>query len=390
MLTITTLMMAACPAAASALEPITAVEIGPNNEFRVNGQPFLPIMLWLQGEARIPDGLSIGINTFTGNGGNSSNLNYLKALAANGLYGIIEFDQNAVGHSHLLGWIHHDEPDLPAQRMFGRPRPRTSVEEVAAYYQRIKQVDPSRPVLVTFTAHFMKELTNNYEPEQKAQIYPPMVKYADVVGFDYYPIFGWNRPETLDYVAEGVTQLKEIAGKGKPIYAWIETNKGTRVIAPEKQLPVTPQDTRAEVWMALIRGATAIGYFTHSWVPEPYTQFAPDAEMRAALKELNERITRLAPAILADPASEVVSMKMESDLACHFKQTKLNGELWIFAQNIDMGRRSGKATFSIPSLPAGTIIEVVDESRTIIAEEGEFSDDFPALAEHVYRIRKNP
>ncbi|PIW13534.1 MAG: hypothetical protein COW34_09055, partial [Armatimonadetes bacterium CG17_big_fil_post_rev_8_21_14_2_50_66_6] len=61
------------------------------------------------------DGLAIGANTFTGNGGKLGNREYLKALADNGLYGIVDFDPEAGGQSHLLGWIHGDEPDLAKQ-----------------------------------------------------------------------------------------------------------------------------------------------------------------------------------------------------------------------------------------------------------------------------------
>jgi hypothetical protein len=368
------------------LEAATTVEIGANAEIRINGQPFLPIGLWLQSDDRIADGLAIGVNTFIGNGSKLSNRAYLDALKNAGLYGVVEFDASVIGHSHLLGWIHRDEPDLPGDKLFaGLKTPRMSVDEVAAAYQLIKQADTTRPVFMTLTAHFMKEMNQNFSPSQKERIYPGMVQYTDVIGFDIYPIYGWNRPEWLYRVADGVTELRALAGEAKPIYAWIETNKGSRAISAANQMTVTPQDTRAEVWMALIRGATAIGYFTHSWTPE-YTQFAPDAAMVAALRQLNDRITRLAPALLADPATDVAEMIMEPTLACHFKQTKLNGDLWIFAQNMDMSRQAGQATFRVSGLPAGTRIEVVDENRTIIAEKGEFKDDFKELAEHVYRI----
>lgn len=50
--------------------------------------------------------------------------------------------------------------------------------------------------------------------------------------------------------------------------------------------------------------------------------------------------------------------------------------------------REGKATFTVAGLKAGTKIEVVDESRTITAEDGKFSDTFGPLVEHVYRIGK--
>ena len=47
--------------------------------------------------------------------------------------------------------------------------------------------------------------------------------------------------------------------------------------------------------------------------------------------------------------------------------------------------REGKATVTVPGLKAGTSIEVVDENRSITAQDGNFTDDFAPLAEHIYR-----
>ena len=38
-------------------------------------------------------------------------------------------------------------------------------------------------------------------------------------------------------------------------------------------------------------------------------------------------------------------------------------------------------------LKAGTKIDVVDEGRTLTAEDGQFTDDFGPLAEHVYTVK---
>lgn len=48
--------------------------------------------------------------------------------------------------------------------------------------------------------------------------------------------------------------------------------------------------------------------------------------------------------------------------------------------------RSGRATISVTGLRAGAVVQVVDEARTIVAEEGGFVDDFDPLAVHIYRI----
>ncbi|MFQ6098168.1 MAG: hypothetical protein ACE5O2_10620 [Armatimonadota bacterium] len=496
-------------------------------------KPFFPLMIWLQSPARIPDGLSIGVNTFVGNGGDMGNKEFLDLLAENGLYGVFAFDQEAVGHSHLLGWIHGDEPDLrkrvsdadvgpgeglilnpntPLWRIvdgvksswsvldplegaevtirlkapvtvqslavwltvsgdlsvakdvafFGdgkeiltavlekkrgqqrfalqepatfsqlafkvrsvypggveygsvseieafdrnaenvllsRPRnvPRRPPEEIAPYYRKIKETAPTRPVFVTFTSAFMQD-DGTYDEATRKALYSQYVRYCDVAGFDIYPIFGWNRPAWLDRVAEGVSDLCAIAGPRRPVYAWIEANTGSKWITPSVQIPLKPMHTRAEVWMAIIRGATAIGYFTHRWKPD-YRQFAPEPEMVAELKRLNQQITKLAPAILADPARVEIDMSMSDDLPCHFKATQFDGALYIFAQNTDLGPnkdnlrqgedirpRAGEALIRVEGLKAGTRIEVLNEGRTLTAEDGQFSDRFAPLAEHAYRL----
>ena len=230
------------------------------------------------------------------------------------------------------------------------------------------------------------------------RIAPEYVKGSDVAGFDIYPIFGSGYPSRLNWVADATEELVRIAGPQRPIYAWIETNKGSRWMTYSKQLDVEPKHTRCETWMAIIRGATAIGYFTHRWQPD-YKQFAPEEEMVAELKRLNGQITRLAPAILATPAKPRIEMTLDGRLPCHFKATDCDGALYIFAQNIDLGPepeskgqfeqitpRAGKATITVEGLKAGASIEVIDEHRIISAGDGKFTDDFAPLVEHIYRL----
>ncbi len=524
-------------AAEQKVVPIQSVTLGEHREFRVNGKPFLPIMLWLQSHNRIADGKAAAVNTFCANGGDLGDKAYLDALAENDLYGVLSVSDGAAGlksHPHLLGWIHGDEPDMPrkksdatvkaADRMNVNPKtpyarivdgephswtaldplngaeftikldkpvtverlavwltlsgempvarkmvfrgdgeklleaelekkkgeqafelpkpatfkelavrvtetheggqdwgsigeiqgydasgdnvllsqpyyaPRTAAEELAETYRRIKSVDPGHPVLMTFTAHFMKSKTGRYDLEAKKRVYPQQVQYCDVVGFDTYPVYGSGMPKDLCDVAEGVSELREIGGPKRPVYAWIETNKGSKWMTYEKQLDVKPIHTRSETWMALIRGATAIGYFTHAWRPE-YTQFRPKGEMLEELNRLNSQLARLAPAILAAPAEREVAIEMKEGTNCHLKATQHDGALWIFAQNLDLGPnveklgqfdpispRSATGIITVEGLKEGATVKVVDEGRAIEAGAGRFTDDFDPLIEHVYRI----
>ena len=59
--------------------------------------------------------------------------------------------------------------------------------------------------------------------------------------------------------------------------------------------------------------------------------------MQKELARLNAQITRLAPAILADPAKEKIEMIMSDNLTCSFKFTNSEGSIYIFAENNDLG-----------------------------------------------------
>jgi len=179
--------------------------------------------------------------------------------------------------------------------------------------------------------------------------------------------------------------LVDRAGK-RPVYAWIETSKGGQWTGSlDRQKDVTPTHIRAEVWMAICRGATAIGYFTHIWKPS-YKQFGvPDAN-RKALREINEQITRLAPAILGKQPKHSVTVKADSDAKIDVMTREHDGQLYVFAVNYDERLLKANATITVPGLDSGTEVVAIDESRTIRSDAGGFTDSFDPLAVHIYRI----
>jgi len=381
----------ASPVSIETAAPIKTVTIDQNRAFVVNGRPFFPIMSWAQPTKNFDKLRSVGINTFCGDPGAAQD--YCAAAQAADRYVITHFDKTVAGHPYLLGWIHGDEPDMPGKKQDTETAasksdnvPRRSAEQLADHFQRIKRADTSRPAFMTFTSHFMKEFTNKYDQAAKDRIYPEFVKHCDVIGFDTYPVYGWNRPDWLDYPGRGVTQLRAIAGPQKPVYAWIETHKGSRWITYEKQLDVLPKHTRSEVWLAVIRGATAIGYFTHAWRPQ-FTEFAPTDQMQQELKRINNQITRLAPVILSAPAKTEVSISITGDVKADIMARRFKKRLYLFAVNYDPAERSGTATVNIPNLKAGTKIEVVDEDRSLTAQKGAFTDHFDPLAVHIYKLK---
>jgi hypothetical protein len=348
---------------------------------------------------------SLNFNTFMGN--NVSPAEQAQAAAAAGGYCVVQSTSDAEvvaarGHSSILAWHHSDEPDAPQGSS-----PKIAPSTIASRYQWYQGRNIDRPVFVTFTANFMAEFRGKYSAQQQAALYPQYIDDAEVVGFDTYPIYGFGRENWLNRPASGTAQLKAIAG-GRPVYAWIETSKGSKWMTYAKQPDVLPIHTRYEVWGSLIEGATAIGYFTHAWQPS-FTEFAPTAAMQAELYRLNGQITDLAPAILAAPSRREIQMALTSDyglsLTSRLKATDYGGALWIFAQNSDLGPnaeqlgqfdpispRAGRATITVEGLRAGDIIlRVEDVGYTpIAAGDGFFEDDFTALGEHVYMIVPEP
>lgn len=371
------------------VEFIQTVSVGSNHEILVNGKPFFPIMSWAQSVKNYSLLNSLGFNTHAGTG---------DPVAAKqvGCYAIPSYKPEITENGYILAWVYDDEPDMPSGKGVDA-KPKQTPQQVAEKCTAIRQNYPNRLIFMTLTGHFTVE-QSTYPEETRQTIYPQYVSNPDIVGFDIYPIYGSGYAAHLDWVGKGVAQLCDLAGP-KPVYAWIETSKGSRWMTYEKQPDVLPMHTRNEVWQAIIHGATAIGYFTHAWRPS-FTEFAPTQEMQTELKRLNTQIARLAPAILASPVNKNITMTLGSGLNCNFKATIYKNDLYIFSVNIDLGEgaknakqydpvypRGGKAIFVIEGLKEGTKIEVIDEQRTLVAENGKFSDDFAALAEHIYRIK---
>ncbi len=266
-----------------------------------------------------------------------------------------------------------------------RLEPRARPDEVLEHYRRIKAADPSRPVFMTLTGYFHPHFSKWPEAE-RAALYSRYVRAADVVGYDIYPIYGWNKPEWIYLVHDATALLRQLAGP-RPVYAWIETSRGGQWTGPlEGQHEVRPEHIRAEVWMAVCRGATAIGYFTHVWKPS-YRQFGVPEENRRALREINRQITRLAPAILAQEPSNKPTIHSPDGVKLDLTARSFEGDLYLFAVNYDERLRETAARVSIAGLRAGRTIEVVDEGRTIRSAEGGFADTFGPLAVHIYRVK---
>ncbi len=267
--------------------------------------------------------------------------------------------------------------------------PRAMPEQTMKVYQSVKAADPSRPMFMTFTGYFHPHF-GKWSDEQRQTLYPAYIQATDVVGFDIYPIYGWNKPEWIHLVYEATEQLTALAGH-RPIYAWIETSKGGQYTGDlERQKDVTPEHIRAEVWMALCGGATAIGYFTHIWKPS-YRQFGVPEENQVALRAINDQLTRLAPAILAKRNTRELRLSISPEVRVTAFSTEYEDFIYVFAVNYDSALKTAEVTFHIPSAEnnQSVTVEVVDEERGLTLRKGQFTDTFAPLAVHIYRLPRS-
>jgi hypothetical protein len=363
-------------------------------------------MGWLQDAENFPKLKATGLNCIAGfwrpadpnQAKGKGAPEYAEQVRKAGLYFLPPYEPNYAqemaklkASDVLLAWMQNDEPDSPVTRADANgvkhKEPRESAAEVMAKYKALKAFDPSRPMLMTVTDFFIhdKNFDNWWTREQQDKVYPEILKAADVVGFDVYPIYGWNQPAKIGWVSQGMRDLRAYAGKGKPLYQWIEVLPGGKF--KDKAAPVTGVEIRNEVWQAIINGAVAIGYFTHRFEPE-FSEFGVSEENQKAILEINRQITGLTAVLAAADAAAQPKIEIEGGLAAQCLAKDAEGSTVLFAQNYDGSGKSGKGTISVAGLKAGTKVEVVDEGRAITAESGKFSDDFARLAVHIYRLPK--
>jgi hypothetical protein len=319
----------------------------------LDGSPFLPIMQWLQCPTWFATNVHLGVDVFLGRGCTSGPAaDEVAALQRLGAYSVLPYTPAVKGLPGLFGWRFDDEPDGNGQ----------TPQAVAAKYRRIRRADPSHLNFMTVTSDFRK-------PGKQA-LYRRYAAATDVLGFDFYPVTGWCRPDWLPEVGAGQDVLRRLAG-GRPTYQWIEATSTSGQFC--KGRGVKPAELRAEAWLAIASGAKGIGYFTHSWKPT-YSQFRVSRPVQAAMRRTNAELTSLAPALLATP----IRFGAPTALVCAARS--FHGARYLACVNPLRTRVRG--AFSVPGAHGNAT--VYGEGRGRTARSGRFNDAFAPLAVHVY------
>jgi hypothetical protein len=353
-----------------------------------HGSDFFPIAVWLQNPRNAEKYKQAGINTYVGlwRGPTDEQLAELKKA---GMKVICHQNKTALKHADdptIIGWMHGDEPDnaqsLGRGKGYGPP---ILPEKIIEDYNKVRQTDPSRPVLlnlgqgVAWDGYYGRGVRTNH-PED----YTEYVKGCDIASFDIYPVVH-NKPQIagkLWYVANGVERLIKCTGGKKPVWNCIEC---TRISNPETK--ATPHQVKCEVWMSIIHGSMGLIYFVHEWQPKfNESALLSDPEMLSAVTAINRQITELTPVLNSPTIEDAVSVSSSNEAVPVAIMTKKHdGTTYLFA--VAMRGDKTMTTFTLQQAKGTKIIEVIGENRTIPVKGGVYKDSFEAWDVHLYRTR---
>ena len=348
---------------------------------------FFPLAVWDQDPSHAEQYRQAGINTYVGLWEGPTE-DQLAALKKAGMWVVCE--QNETGLRHrgdptIIGWMHGDEPDNGQSRGarfgFGSPVP---PEETIGDYLRMRALDPSRPVLLTLGQgvawdDWYGRGKRNHHPED----YLEYLKGCNIASFDIYPVNHNSRAVhgNLWFVAKGVERLGQWSQGKKTVWNAIECT----AIADPQHKP-TPQQVRAEVWMSLIRGSRGLIYFVHQFKPKSdNAALLHDAEMLAAVTQINRQIIQLAPVLNRPTLGGAVTVQSKNpDVPVATMVKSSGGTTCLFA----VGLRNGMtdATFTFAGVKGESLVEVLGENRALTATNGSFSDHFDPWAVHLYKL----
>lgn len=354
---------------------------------------FFPIGVWLQQTSHAKAYRAAGVNTYVGlwDGLDQPQLTDLKKAGMKVLCDQNAFALGILNDTTIFGWTQSDEPDNAQwNATTNQYDPCIAPSLILDNYNGIKAKDPSRPVYLNLGQGVSNtDWVGRGTCTGKTDMYPVYkngyVKASDIISFDIYPVNNTDATSgKLWYVPKGVDSLHVWAEGKKPIWCWIEV---TKIDSKTSKRQPTPEEVKAEVWMALIHGATGFGYFCHSWKPVLNdAELLSDATMLTAVTTINKEIGSLA-AVLNSASTKGYASVSSSNTAVPIDiMTKNYGTAnYIFS----VGMRPGTTTATF-TIGAGNNVEVIGENRSLTVSGGTFTDNFASYGVHLYKVTTVP
>jgi hypothetical protein len=362
-----------------------------NRVFTKDGLPvdtnFFPMAVWCQSPANARRFQAAGINLYVAlwEGPTAAQLQELQSAHMPVICSLNQLALRFKDNPIIAGWMHEDEPDnaqsLGSGQGYGPPiLPATIVKN----YQRMRSMDPSRPVMVNLGQgvawdDWIGRGVRSHHPED----YPEYIQGCDIASFDIYPAVH-DSPQVagkLEFVARGAERLASWTRGQKPFWCAIEC---THIDNPN--VKPTPQQVRSEVWMALIGGARGLIYFVHQFKPVfREAALLDDPEMMASVTEINRQIRELAPVLNSPTVAGRLTVASTNAGARMATMVKYNeGVTCVFAVNL--ANQSAHAAFTFLDPNHGRQAEVLGEARHIPVPGQNFADDFAPYAVHLYKL----
>lgn len=339
---------------------------------------FFPIAVWLQPLDYMDYYKAMGVNIFIGESARSgvTQKQFLDGLHSKGLYGIVrpgsanEADPQIMSelknNPALLGWMHGDEPDnAPGGVQKRYP------EEVKQLYDQIGTLDSEHSVYLNLGSG----VGDPERRQTKTTNYYGYCEGTDIISFDIYPVASYPSGEkVLYFVADGIDNLKKWSNNKKPIWIWLEASDigGNYRYA-------TPEELRAEVWMAIIHGADGIGWFPHVFNPYAWKDIPPELEVE--ITHIGQTLKTLAPVINSSERDDVqIEMLTQGrvDAASRINDNKL----YFFVVN--MMNKNAECKLILPDSHSSSRFKEIYEDRTIQSSEGSFTEKFGPYEVHLY------
>jgi hypothetical protein len=309
---------------------------------RLGGAPFFPLIAWKECPDRWTADLRDGITLFAGNP--CTNLaSLLTDTAGRAVVAGTTEDVAGTTGPGLIGWFYPDEAD--ARGYTGRT---------------LASAGPGVRFL-TITSHFFPLAAPL--PAGRG-MYDGLVRRADVVGFDLYPLQELCRPELLPWVYDAQASLRELA-RPRATFQWIEDRE---LNCPDAADAVTPATIRVESWLAIAGGATGLGFFPGNW----------DAAVGNTIRGIARRVRALLPALVQPPVAIGASPAVPG---VRTSGRTFGGAFYVIAVNA--GAQAASVTLRANELGDRSFVEA-GRSALLRAHDGALAIALPAMSARIY------
>jgi len=348
---------------------------------------FFPIGVWLQDPAHAREYRAIGVNLFLGlhEGPTDRQLAELRSAGALGIAAQTTLGLDRRADRSIVSWNQETGPDNAQLQPGGGYGPCVDPSVIQASYDKMRTTDPTRPVTLMLGQGVANDRWVGRGPcTGKVEMYPAYARGGDILTFHIYPV---NSDEAavrgkLGLIGRGVERLRAAAEHRKPVWPLIETT----AIDDPAQKP-TPAQIKAQVWIALVHGATGIGYYAHVMKPRfVEAGLLADPINRTAVAAINQQIGLLAPVLNGPTLSHSVTVTT-NDPALPVAVLAKRGQDATYLFAVGMADGTSQASFALNGIENGTV-EVLGEDRRLSVAGGTFKDAFGPWAVHLYRVTR--